>query len=330
MDPPGKKKRCFVISPIGSEGSEIREHADEVFDFIIRPALLACNIEPIRSDHITEPGKISESMFSEIQKDDLCVAVLTGFNPNVFYELAIAQASCRPVIILLEKGNDLPFDIHDLRCVYYDLKLRSYHDKIYIDQIVHYIKGLEQISWKVKPPWGESISSQFPFKLFAKSADFGNPDHWMSILKGTEKNFDIMGISLVSWREHHDFVDSLLTKARNGCKVRILIIHQDNPCLPQLFNIESMKTPEEISREIKDMFTFYSGIFDKNIQVRQILRGCPHYQIARSDNLLVTIPYLYSRNPALSPLIECTPDSSLYTALSNEFQSLWKANESLT
>lgn len=70
-------RKCFVISPIGAEGSEVREHADDVFDFIIRPAMDKCRIRAVRSDHLREPGKISDHMFSEILSDQLCVAVLT-------------------------------------------------------------------------------------------------------------------------------------------------------------------------------------------------------------------------------------------------------------
>ena len=32
-------KRCFVISPIGKEDSDIRQHADEVFNNLIEPAM---------------------------------------------------------------------------------------------------------------------------------------------------------------------------------------------------------------------------------------------------------------------------------------------------
>ena len=147
-------KRCFVISPIGEEGSPTREHANDVYDYIIEPAMSACGIKAFRSDHLREPGKISDQMFSSILNDDLCVAVLTGQNPNVFYELAIAQAAARPVIILLEKGETLPFDIHDLRCVYYDLKPRSLFEKDYVNEIVDHVCSLEESGWKVGTPFG--------------------------------------------------------------------------------------------------------------------------------------------------------------------------------
>lgn len=114
-------KRCFVISPIGDEGSKIRHHADDVFEFIIKPAMEPLGIEPVRSDHMSETGQITEQMFGEILGADLCVAVLTGHNANVFYELAIAQCAARPLILLIEKGQPLPFDVKDLRAIEYRL-----------------------------------------------------------------------------------------------------------------------------------------------------------------------------------------------------------------
>lgn len=55
--------KCFVISPIGEEGSDVRQHADDVFRYIIEPAMKECEIEAIRSDQLYKPGLISEQMF---------------------------------------------------------------------------------------------------------------------------------------------------------------------------------------------------------------------------------------------------------------------------
>ena len=74
------KRRCFVISPIGDEGSGVREHADDVFRFIIEPAVKQFDIEAVRSDHIHEAGEITEQMFREILQADLRIAVLTYLN----------------------------------------------------------------------------------------------------------------------------------------------------------------------------------------------------------------------------------------------------------
>lgn len=72
-----------------------------------KPAMETCKIEPLRSDHLQEPGKISEQVFKCILKFELYVAVLTDYNPKVFYELAVAQTACRPVILLIKKQWEL-------------------------------------------------------------------------------------------------------------------------------------------------------------------------------------------------------------------------------
>jgi len=117
-----QSRKCFVISPIGPADSSVRNHADDVYRFIIEPALEKFGIEPVRSDQISEPGRITEQMFEEIFHADVCVVVLTGLNPNVFYELAVAQCAARPTVLLVEKGEALPFDVKDLRTIEYQLQ----------------------------------------------------------------------------------------------------------------------------------------------------------------------------------------------------------------
>ena len=117
-------KSCFVISPIGLPGSEIREHADDVFDFIIKPAAEKAGYAPFRADHEARPGTITEQMYDHILGDDLLIAILTGHNPNVFYEIAVAEAAARPLILLIDKGQSIPFDISTRRMLQYDLKPR--------------------------------------------------------------------------------------------------------------------------------------------------------------------------------------------------------------
>jgi hypothetical protein len=140
-----------VISPIGGEGSPARRHADDVFDFIIKPAVLECGLEALRSDHLHEPGRISEQMFREILTGDCCVALLTGHNPNVFYELAVAQVAGTPVVSLIEKGEALPFDIQDFRCVRYDLSPRPLFERTYANELAAHLRRLAAAGWTAHP-----------------------------------------------------------------------------------------------------------------------------------------------------------------------------------
>lgn len=84
--------KCFIISPIGQPGSAAREHADDVFECIIKPTLKEADIDGHRADHVQDVGRITKQMYDEILTSDFCIAVLHGFNPNVFYELASGRA----------------------------------------------------------------------------------------------------------------------------------------------------------------------------------------------------------------------------------------------
>jgi hypothetical protein len=153
-------KRCFIISPIGEPNSEIRDHADTVYLGIIVPALdelrkEGIDIEPIRSDQLQEPGNISQQMFRELFQDDLCIVILTFSNPNVFYELAVAQCAYRPVVVLLKEGEKLPFDVVDLRTVPYDLdnKLRLIR-KQDAQVLAAHIRTMLSDTWTPSHPFG--------------------------------------------------------------------------------------------------------------------------------------------------------------------------------
>jgi hypothetical protein len=329
------KKRCFVISPIGPEGSEVREHADDVLDFIITPALEECGIEPVRSDRLAEPGKITDQMFRELLDDDLCIAVLTFHNPNVFYELAIAQAAARPLIVLLQKGEALPFDVADLRCVQYDLKPRPLTEGTYAKEIVAHIRSLEAAGWKVSVPFG-AVSplggrpTNEPFRFFAKSMDYGTSDTWLHLLRTTEKVFEVMGITLGSWRRTQGFADTLKEKAAKGCKVRILLVHPDNPMLRELVNTQIPEVDyDRVVRDTDGMFRFFSKIAEEspNVAVRRLTRGAIHCQLTRTDYSAAYIPYFYLERTQFTPLWYCANESPLYDLVTREFEALWRANE---
>jgi hypothetical protein len=191
-------KRCFVMSPIGKEGSPIREHADDVLDYIIRPAMQECGIECFRADHLQEPGRITEQMFREIFTADLCIAVLTGQNPNVFYELALAQAAARPLIALIEKSEELPFDIRDWRTVQYDLKPRSLFEKMFVRQIVAHIENIARLEWRVPSAFaahGLGTQGSAGPRYFPRHQSFGT-DEWLALLGNAEERIDLLSLTL--------------------------------------------------------------------------------------------------------------------------------------
>lgn len=104
---------CFVISPFGAP-------FDTYFTHVIKPAVESCGLYAMRGDSLYRPTTIVDDIWKGIQDSKLLVAELTGRNPNVFYELGLAHAISKPVILLSESIEDVPFDLRAIRVLLYD------------------------------------------------------------------------------------------------------------------------------------------------------------------------------------------------------------------
>ena len=113
-------KQCFVISPIGEADSETRRRSDQVLNYVIKPAVSECGYVATRADEIEKPGIITSQVIERTVDDPLVVADLTEWNPNVFYELAIRHALRKPLVQLMQKGEQIPFDVATTRTIFLD------------------------------------------------------------------------------------------------------------------------------------------------------------------------------------------------------------------
>lgn len=113
---------CFVASPIGKDGSDVRSRADDVFDFLIEPALDRYHFDIKRADHSTRGTDIRDDMVSSLRESDLCVVVMTDMNPNVMFEFGIRFETGKPFIVLMDQAQRqaVPFDTRTLRIIFYD------------------------------------------------------------------------------------------------------------------------------------------------------------------------------------------------------------------
>ena len=72
-----------------------------------------------RGDEKATQGDIFPQLLRMIVSARVVIANISGRNPNVFYELGIAHALDKPVILLAHSKTEVPFDIRSKRIVFY-------------------------------------------------------------------------------------------------------------------------------------------------------------------------------------------------------------------
>jgi hypothetical protein len=88
---------------------------------VYKPAIERAKLTPIRADaDIYGTGKIIDQIWKGIHAARVLVAELTGRNPNVLYELGLAHALYKPVVLVSSNKDDVPFDVQHVRVIYYE------------------------------------------------------------------------------------------------------------------------------------------------------------------------------------------------------------------
>lgn len=141
---PELDNECFFIAPIGADGSPERSRSDGVLDFIVSRAAEELGFTAIRADQIAEPGQITMQVIDHIIGARVAVADLTGLNPNVFYELAVRHTARLPVALIAEKGCKLPFDIAQMRTIFFDYQDLRSADQCRRDIVAHLREAIDK------------------------------------------------------------------------------------------------------------------------------------------------------------------------------------------
>lgn len=91
----------------------LHELIREVTESVIAPD--GSRLECIRGDHELNPGEIVSGIVRDLAESPLAIAVLTGHNANVFYELGVRHALTNRTILMAERESDVPFDLRTQR-----------------------------------------------------------------------------------------------------------------------------------------------------------------------------------------------------------------------
>ncbi len=109
---------CFVLMPFDMSFQALYEDH-------VRPTVVRAGLRCERADDIRGTALITWDIWERINRSRFLVAELTGQNSNVFYELGLAHALSKDVILITQSMEFVPFDLKTIRCVVYDFTPRG-------------------------------------------------------------------------------------------------------------------------------------------------------------------------------------------------------------
>lgn len=150
-----RRDNCFTMMPFSDPFSIYYEQ-------LYKPAIEDAGLEPVRADDLFRPGVIVSDLWRMIQEAKVLLAELTTKNANVFYELGLAHAIGKPIVLISETLDDVPFDLQQLRVLLYDKDDPTWGDKLKADITTAIKETLEAPIEAVPNIFRKKVESQAP------------------------------------------------------------------------------------------------------------------------------------------------------------------------
>jgi hypothetical protein len=99
-----------------------------VYDDHIKRVASGLSLTVGRADDLFSAHSVMADVWSGIYGAQMVVADCTGRNPNVFYEIGLAHVLGRPVILITQSKDDVPFDVKHIRYIHYTFTPRGMTD----------------------------------------------------------------------------------------------------------------------------------------------------------------------------------------------------------
>lgn len=327
--------RCFVISPIGAHDSDIRQHADDVFHHIIQPAATDAGCDVYRADHEVSIGKITNQMITSIINDDVIIAVISFDNPNVFYELGVAQSAGRNVVMLNLRGHRIPFDIKDFRIIEYDFRPGPIRDGLYVRNLTRLIKESLASRTERVVPFGSDISPlgayQSDFVFHERYADLplDKLAKFFTETASAREWINMSGISLRYLLSQAELQSILFERVKAGATLRVLLMHEENEALGQMLAHMPKARIDNVRTQINENAEGWKALgkdAGRTVEVRKLRRGIMYQQMFLTPASVMVASYSYSAKTSECPVVQASRRSALYQLRRAEFEALWHSN----
>jgi len=283
------QRTCFVISPIGPDGSEVRLEANDFLELLVEPALEKYGFAVTRADRIAHPTAITTDIVRLVQESDLCLIDLTNNNPNVFYECGRRHETGKPFIQMIKRGHEknLPFDVSGIRTVIYDvsstraaresvLKLQEFIDALVAagfdsatsgDSLSSIAQGIERIERKVNQLVTTQGSSSSTPSRDDDDEDDSNDDAISLLIKSPREAF-----LTHARRGHADQAYAQLDRLRKA-----ISFDEYLAAIGILVSMGHQPTFERMDIELQDIIGNPSSIPDAHESITTIAEGAKKY-----------------------------------------------------
>lgn len=93
-----------------------------LWNLVFEPVILGLDLHPVKGDEESlGTNIIMRDITRLIYNAEIMIADLTGLNPNVMYELGLAHAAKKHVIMIVQSKTKVPFDVNQVRYITYAL-----------------------------------------------------------------------------------------------------------------------------------------------------------------------------------------------------------------
>lgn len=238
----GNKSKVFVITPFNEDFlalyDELKRIFREDFDFT-------------NAGDLDNQQNILQDIVEGIHQADVIIADLTGLNANVFYELGLAHAMNKKVIIITQDLGELPFDIKSYRANEYSLQFNK------LPKLIEELKKLLFGAIDDSVKYGNPVSDYIPdfYKCENRISSINNPKD-----KVDESDAGIQGA--IDDESEKGFIDYIVDIETNSTKMTKEITSMGNE-MDEL-DISINTATNEINR-VKSQGGNLNASFVKNI-----------------------------------------------------------------
>ena len=189
-----EKSKVFMIMPFQESFFEIYEMLKEKFGdkFEFSHA----------GDDVATQQNILKDIVQMIYDADVVIADLTDLNSNVFYELGVAHAFNKKVVLITQNISQLPFDIKSYRATEYSVHFKSFDNLI--KELDKYLNGAIDDSVAFGNPVSDflvTLDGTLPFKPHSKADETFGESGFIDYMADIEEKIETFSETLSQMTE---------------------------------------------------------------------------------------------------------------------------------